>query len=359
MDGHSTPTRWRQGEEGFSLVELLSILLRYRYVIIGVPILLATIVVGWTLLKPRTYTATVQFIAQGREASVSSLAGLASQLGVSIPATAQAESPDFYAALIGSRQILMSAVTERYRIQEGDDVRVGTLVDLFEVEAPTEPLERELALETLEDRIATSIGRATGIIRFDVTTEDPQLSHAIADVILGRLIAFDVEIRQTQAKAETEFSGARVAEAREQLRQAENELIRFQQQNARFSAPELAMERERLSRAVSMRQQIFTELAVSFEKAKIEEVRTTPAVTVLQPPATPVRPDRRGTVLRGIVSLIVGGLLGLLLALVLGFTRRDRSQQPDRYRELEQLREDTLKDLWRPMAWVRRKVATR
>jgi uncharacterized protein involved in exopolysaccharide biosynthesis len=96
---------------------------------------------------------------------------------------------------------------------------------------------------------------------------------------------------------------------------AENRLQSFMQQNRVYNtAPRLSFEQDRLSREVQNRQQIVNVLAQAFEQAKIDEVRDTPVITILDTPETPAAPDSRGLLTKVIFSLFFGAALGALTA---------------------------------------------
>jgi uncharacterized protein involved in exopolysaccharide biosynthesis len=123
---------------------------------------------------------------------------------------------------------------------------------------------------------------------------------------------FNLETRRSQAQAERVFLETRVGAARDELTQAEGKLQAFLQQNRQFeNSPELQFEFDRLQRDVSMRQEVYTGLVQAFEEAKIREVRDTPVVTVIEHPVLPAQREPRGTFLKGLLGLILGGMLGL------------------------------------------------
>ena len=157
--------------------------------------------------------------------------------------------------------------------------------------------------------------------------------------------------RQSQAAAERKFIEARLGEMKGELRDAENQLQRFLQQNQGFrNSSELAFTHDRLQREVAMRQQVFTSLSQWYEQAKIDEVRNTPVITVVEQPNFPVRPDRRGLALKSTLGAILGGVLGLMLALGRDFLRQSRDQGHEGFEEFETLRKETAEDvsgLWR------------
>ncbi len=79
------------GPTEISLLDLATMLLRHRRLIVLPPLVLFVLVVGFTLLKPRTWTATASFIPQSSASSLSRLAGFAAQLGVAVPGGARGE----------------------------------------------------------------------------------------------------------------------------------------------------------------------------------------------------------------------------------------------------------------------------
>jgi uncharacterized protein involved in exopolysaccharide biosynthesis len=156
-------------------------------------------------------------------------------------------------------------------------------------------------------------------------------------------------VRQSQASAERKFTEARLAEGAEELRIAENRLQGFLQGNREFGgSPALGFERDRLNREVAMRQQIYTSLAQAYEQAKIDEVRESPVITVLNPPIEPARPDPRGLVSRGLAGIVLGGMLGIFFALLRTYLARTRELDPDDFGEFAELSRQTLDDLKRP-----------
>jgi uncharacterized protein involved in exopolysaccharide biosynthesis len=127
---------------------------------------------------------------------------------------------------------------------------------------------------------------------------------------------FNGERRRTRAKAEREFADQRQEEALKDLREAEGRLLAFITQNRDMSgAPGLLAQRERLQREVSVRQALYQSLRQSYDQARLEEVRNTPTITVVEEPQLPARPDSRKLIQKLALALLVGLLLGSFGAL--------------------------------------------
>jgi uncharacterized protein involved in exopolysaccharide biosynthesis len=142
---------------------------------------------------------------------------------------------------------------------------------------------------------------------------------------------FNSETRKSQAVAERQFVEARAAEAEIALRQAENRLQDFLQRNRVIGgSPELAFERDRLQREVTLRQQLYTSLLQNREEARIREVRDIPVITVIEAPQLPVLSEGRKSVFKALLGALVGSVVGLLIAFfthVMTVTRRQSSSE--------------------------------
>ena len=65
-----------------------------------------------------------------------------------------------------------------------------------------------------------------------------------------------------------------------------------------------------------MRQQLYTTLSEAYNQARIDEVRNTPALTIIEPPREPAEPDSRLLLLRALIGLVGGAAVGVILSLV-------------------------------------------
>lgn len=346
-----------EAPEPGSLLRLVNVILRHRRIVVGLPIVLATIVCSFTLVRPRTWTASASFSpseAQGA-GQLGQLAGLAAQFGFSIPLGASAESPEFYVALLRSEELRRSAVQSTYTITEDTSPDTtwisGSLVELLEIRGRSEAGRIENAVERLGRLMSASASPETGIVRLSVQTKRPELSTEVADRLLSLVNEFNLQTRQSQASAEREFVASQLASARAALGVAEDSLQQFLQANRRIeNSPQLGFERDRLQRSVTLHQEVVISLAQALEQAKIEEVRNTPVITIVEQPFPPAKPDRRRLVIKGLVSLAFGLFLGAVAAFMVEFMAVSRVRDPEQYAEYRELKvhlRQDLRRLWR------------
>jgi uncharacterized protein involved in exopolysaccharide biosynthesis len=298
--------------EDISLLVLARLLLRHWRVLFGAAIVICALVTVLTLLQSRTYTSTAVFMPQAAEENtISRLSGIAAQFGFRFPTEDAGSSAAFYANLLRSRNVLRDVVLTSYTVEVDGRSAPRTLVQLLRIDGDSPEARRDAAVRSIRKNIRVAIDRETGLVTLDVTTNRASLSAQVAQRMIQLVSAFNMQTRRTRAGAERRFVEERVGEARDSLRLAEDRLQAFLQRNRDYrNSPQLSFEFERLQRGVTMQQQLFTTLMQGYEQARIDEVRNTPVITLVEPPDRPTKPDPRYTLLKALVSFVAALLLG-------------------------------------------------
>lgn len=332
---------------------IVNAILRQRRLVVGVVLLALIPTAVLVLAKRRQFTTTASFTVQGRRQN--SLQGLASQFGLGPLSVESGQSPIFFLDLLQTRQILGPIVDSVGSVDSlGRKVPLD-LAQLWQIRESAPALRREHLIMLLKGAVHASIAQRTGVVSLTVTTNSAPLSVLIAQRIIDELNHFNSETRQSQASAELRFSETRLREVSAELRESEERLLDFTLSNRDIrSAPPLQVRQERLQRDVLLRQQVVSSLAQSVEQARIERVRDTPVISVVERPSAPPLPDGRGLTGSMGLAAVLGGLFGVLIALV-----RDRDSAlptPDhRTEEFKKLRKELLQDLIRPWRLLSRR----
>jgi uncharacterized protein involved in exopolysaccharide biosynthesis len=341
-------------DDEVSLLGVLNVALRYRTMVLGTALTLAVVTGAILLLMPRTYTSSSSFIVQSRR-QPSTVSGLAAQFGLSLPNADPSQSPAFYEDLLHSRELLAEVVDSTFVVRTGQRESRGALTDLLQARGRSPALRREAAIKRLGHLISTSTDAKTGVVHLNAKFKQPELAEQVNRLLLSLLNRFNLITRQSQASAERAFTERRLEQVRGDLNRAEDVLRTFNQQNRDIrNSPELSLQQDRLNREVLLRQQVYSTLAQAYEQAKIEEVRDTPALTVLQTPEIPVKPNSRYLVLFVLAALMLGAILGLLVAMAREALRNAKRIGGAELEEFEQLRRATLEDLRHPLRAISR-----
>ena len=331
--------------EPHSVLRYVNVLLQRRRLITGVGFASGLLVGVATFLTPRYYDGSARFLAQEpATAQAGGIAQLATQFGI-VAGRASASSPQFYADLLQSREVLRSIVLTTYPLPDGSS---GNLLAYFKISEADQDEAVQRAIKRLGRRMDVDLDRATGVVHFTVSTKSPVLSQHITERFLNLVNDYNLRRRQSQARAEREFAEQRRGEAERQLDAAEDSLVAFRRRNRHFAdAPDLAAQDNRLQRQVTLRQQLFMSLSQSYEAARLDEVRDTPVITVLEAPAGFVERHPRGTIRNALVAMLVGLVLAVATAFVGALGRAAEETAPDHYREFRALLRETGVDLRR------------
>jgi uncharacterized protein involved in exopolysaccharide biosynthesis len=315
-----------QFDGNMTMFAIATLLLRHRWRVLRWTAACALLALASVVMRPPLFRAVASFSPQGADATKSNLASLAGQFGVAIPANGQAQSPEYYARLLKSRTLLLSVVRDTFAVVEKGARRIA-LLDLFEIPPGERALREDLALEQLTKLIATSVSKPTGIVEVTVQSRWRSVSLAIVTALVARLNDFNQKSRQSQAGAERKFVEGRMAAADSELRSSEDLLRQFVRSNRQISnSPDLTLERDRLERIISQRQQVYTTLSQSFEEARVREVRDTPVITLVESPTVPARSEPRGRTKVLLLGIMLGGFIGGVLVLASAAIERRRAE---------------------------------
>jgi uncharacterized protein involved in exopolysaccharide biosynthesis len=306
----------------------LVMLARHPRLLVALPLLTGALATAASMARPREYVARAAFVASepsSMSGTLGALGSVASQLGIpalsAVASSSASLSAQFYGDLLTSNELLHEVVTARYDagavVENGGRPFRGTLVEYLHARGRT-ATDREIDAMNRVARsvLVVAVDRPTGIVRIAVRTRNRALSALVARRLLDLVNEFNLRRRQTQAGAEREFDAGRARAALDTLRAAEGALAEFQAANIDYSrSPRLAAREGELQRRVTLAQQIYQTVAQRHELARIEAVRNTPVVTVIDRPEGLVEAQPRYTAFIAMGAALSGLVTACALAL--------------------------------------------
>lgn len=332
-----------------SVLALASVLLRWRRTIVVLAVLGAAIGSLNGLTSTRVYVSATTFIPQGSESAISGFAAAAGQFGIRVPTSGGSTwGPPVYVELLRSTALLEPVALDTVAVAEQGGRRVAVM-DLLKIKAPTGAERLDATVTALKKIITVGEVRNLSAVRLSAATPWPSVSRALVEKLLLGVNRFNMESRKSQAAAERQFVEAQAAEAESALRAAEEKLEDFLQGNKMIgNSPVLATAHERLQREVSLRQQVYVSLLQNREEARIREVRDTPVITVLEAPRLPIVGEPRGSIQKGFLGGLAGGIIGVFIAFLMRGLQAARTGHNEAAREFfDLLREVTPRFLKR------------
>lgn len=320
---------------------LLNLLLAHARLMIVAALGTAVLAVVLTVVLGREYTADSSFQPQAPESRAGQLAGLAAQFGISVNGLGEGESVDFYAMLLTSREVLEEVATSRYRFaarEAGADTLDGTLLELYHIQGGTRAQQLRAVVRRLRQSVGINLDRNANVVFVTTTAPWPGLAEQVNRRLLDMVNEFNLEKRQFRARAQRQFIEKRLAQAKSELATAQTSMRRFLEENVRWqNTPRLALEHERLSQEQTMKERVYQSLADSYEQARVDEVRNTPVVTILDAPEGSAH-HRTSLASRAIVGFLLGAMAVILWIFLKEFAAHERRNSPEDYAEFRERR---------------------
>lgn len=259
-----------------------------------------------SLILPRSYRARLAFVLEGGS-SAGGVAAVVAQLGVPFPTLDAARSPQFYADLLRSPSLARRLLTTRYDPDGPGPDSGATLVALLDPPGRSDEERLDRGIEMLGRRLHASVNLKTGVVTLLVDARTPWLARDVAAAALDAVTEFDIKTRQSQGRAERQFLEARLEMAHRELRDSEDRMQAFLERNRDYgSSPRLVFQHQRLERDLVTRRELYATLERAYEQARIAEVRDTPALSVVDAPVLPPRPQDRRLLLRSVLAALTG-----------------------------------------------------
>ena len=320
-------------EDTISLIDIMLVLAKHFKIDSNCASIFCTLTIIYVLfIVMPAYTSTSKIMSSsgGGESQV---AGIAAQFGLNIP-TSSSGPKWVYPEIIQSRTLARSMLKRKF-----DTNKFGPQKSLLHILSGEN--RDQLGFETLEikavDKFITMINVSenarTGILTLKVIASEPNLSTEINRVLIEELDAHQRKYNKAKTSDAKQFIEERIIDVEKQLMAAEEDLKVFTDRNRRIeNSPALQLEKQRLSREVAVITGVFTTLKQQLETTKIEEVKESDYVVVLDSPEIPLSrssPNRKRAV-------ILAGIFGLGLGLVLAFikeyfTNRDKEEKDKLY----------------------------
>jgi len=276
------------------------------------PFIAAVLLTLYSFTRPLRYTATVTMLPQEQ----TSTGGFLGQfIDTSLLGAGSGNLEPFYQEILYSDTLLDKVIDSRYpRTTAGDSTSLYAILGVKrKVRSAADSL---LAAKNLKDTLRGSVlsfnkDKSTGIMKLQCSVPRyPVVSSALANSLVELLDRFAIAHRSRNAKQKRQFIQQRLKVAKAELDSINGMIAVFVEKNRRYmDSPALLEQYQELQRSSTAQTSLWTELKRQLESARIEEMKNTSSVDVLQYAHTPLRKSapRRSR------YFIMGYFLGLFL----------------------------------------------
>jgi uncharacterized protein involved in exopolysaccharide biosynthesis len=292
-------------ESSIDWIKFISILWSSRKfigIVTGIVTVLAVII---SFILHESFKSTAVLLPDTDKSKVASLGGMSDFVALAgVNVSGEVPLVKLYPTIIKSESVLKNVIYSRYQTKEYSDS--VNLIQYWEIKEKSPERDYEVALIALRSLLAITMDTKTSVITMSIETEEPQLS---ADILNNIINAVEISIRtkrNSNASEKRKWIDSRLVEAKADLSKSENALKVFREKNRMVSgSPQLLLDQERLAREIEINSTIYVELKKQYELARIEEIRTTPIISVLDYGRAAAKKEspKRGTII--IISMML------------------------------------------------------
>ena len=192
--------------------------------------------------------------------------------------------------VVKSRLIANKAINQKWKTKNGKPIDLITLwginkpswLNLLSEKPPDSLFLVEKAIRNFNDHVEVSEDRASGLIKISTTFQDPYIAANVANFIGSEVELYIQRENSAQSTKEKLFISDRLLIVKKELESSELELKEFKERNRGYEdSPELFMFFSQLFREVEAKKQVYLTLQQQLELARIEEVKRSPILHIL------------------------------------------------------------------------------
>ena len=191
-----------QGDDQISLLDVLILLAKRKFVVVGLPFVVALIAAGYSLLLPNIFTANTRILPpQGQPGAAAMLAQQLGGIAGLVGGAAGLKNPnDLYIAMLRSRT-LADYLNQRLSLMTRWEINTKYPSQFYE------RLERVTRISSGKD----------GVITLEVQDKDPKFAAELANAYVDELVKFSSVLAVTEGAQRRLFFEQQLALAKDNL----------------------------------------------------------------------------------------------------------------------------------------------
>lgn len=348
-------------EQEIDLVELIQKMWHNKWLIVKLTIVFMILGLLVALFSPKVYTASCDVVPQtsdnSRSSQMSSLAKLAG-INLSEGEGSPTLSPYVYENILKStkfkKELMQTQINfekadrpvsfyEYYTSEEFNKPTVvdyvlkytiglpGVILDAIRGEQPEldySSVEGGEAIESLtkdEYEVLTLLGESVilslddkkGYVTITVNMPEPLAAAQLAQATLNQLQEYITVFKVEKVQSNLDFVQERYDEVKRDFEDVQARRARYRDANQNTIKNQARIEMERLEAEYQLTMNIYGELALQLEQAKIKVKETTPILTVINPVTVPYKKSKPQRAMILVAFTFLGAVAGMGCVLVI------------------------------------------
>ena len=344
-------------EEDIDIVELIKKMWLNRKLIIKITVVFMVLGLVVALVSPKVFTASCDVVPQtsSSNSAKSQMSSLAKLAGIDLAQDQDGKtlSPYVYENIIKSTKFRKELMQTKIRFEEADrpvsffeyytseEFNKPTVIDyvkkytlglpgviigairgeqpepdysaLGEGESKIETTSKEeyKVLKILDEVVVLTLDDKKGYVTITVNMPEPlaaaQLAQATVDLLQQYITVFKVE----KVQSNLDFVQGRYDEVKAEFEDVQARRARYRDANHNTIKNQARIEMERLEAEYQLAMNVYGELAMQLEQAKIKVKETVPILTVINPVTVPYKKTKPSRAMILIAFTFLGGVAGM------------------------------------------------
>ncbi len=342
-------------EQELDIVELIRLMWINRWFITMVTLCAAVLAVVVALCSSKSYTASCDVVPQMISMTSSQMSMMANAVGLNLPKNQDIRtlSPYVYENIIASAKFGKELMqTELYFNDIGKEVSfyeyctnpeynkptVWSYVKRYTIGLPgvilgavrkhkpapdykmikkeTSPIE---ALSKQEYEVVSILYKSLGVlldedkgfVTISATMPEPLAAAQLAQATVDLLHKYVTEFKIEKVQSNLDFVQQRHDELKREFEEVQAKRARFRDANHNTVKNSARVELERIEAEYRVALNVYSEIALELEQAKINVKETTPILTIIRPVMVPFRPSSTSSMSILIVFTFLGAVAGM------------------------------------------------
>ncbi len=331
--------RLNKTADQIDIINLFAVIWRGRFKVLFITGGLMILGILYAIFSSSWFQASVKIMPTSTAKSnvIKQLTGLnIADLGV-IPKYSE-DRQLLYPDIVKSDFILDRVLKHRFRL-DGDSYQTlfefwGIAVDSSQKDEKHRLFE-EAKQDLRDDYIEVHVDKETGIIVISLNVpRNPVLAAELANFITTQLEIYNKQFRRYKATDQRNFIENSIKEAKIDLEAAEETLKTFNEENKDLSSPDKQLQYQRLLTEVEVQKSIYVELRKQLELTKIEEVKETETLDILQSAVVPIEKYKPRRLLIILSSFFFGIFISIIYIFIDRFWYENKNDFEEQYNNL-------------------------
>lgn len=182
----------------------------------------------------------------------------------------------------------------------GDDAAIGTLTK-----------EEYDVMKVLNEAIALTLDDKKGYVSISVNMPEAMAAAQLAQATLKKLEEYITVFKVEKVQSNLDFVQGRYNEVKREFEDVQARRARYRDANHNTIKNQARIEQERLEAEYQLAMNVYSELAMQLEQAKIKVKETTPILTVINPVTVPYKSSKPKRAMILMAFTVLGAVAGM------------------------------------------------